>query len=241
MNRRRSLLISLTAAILAGVLVYGMYILQVSQVELQQTVQVVVPKDFIRAGTMISSDMVELRAVQKGSYASGMLTSLNEIVGQETLVPLGKQEPILKWKTNRYSLLPNEKQATFQIPKEYVLSISNGIRAGDRVRLYVSSSDGGSRRLFAEEITVASVKSSANVEIDNPKNSNLLSRVDGDTEKMYASRLEANGTIDQINLNLSESEWLEIDRLCSTKKAKLVIAFSSTSILEPQEEEEGKR
>ncbi|MFD0698162.1 flagellar biosynthesis protein FlgA [Paenibacillus sp. GCM10027628] len=234
MNRRRSLLISLVAAVLAGLLVYGVYILQVNQVELQQTVQVVVPKDFIRAGTMIGADMVELRAVQKGSFTNAMVTDLKEIIGQESLIPLGTKEPILRWKLNKYHLLPSEREATFQIPKEYVLSISGGIRAGDRVRVYVSTADGSSRKLFDKEMIVASVKSSANVEIDNPKNSNLLSKVDGDTEKMYASRLEANGAIDQINLNLSEDEWLEIDRLCSTKKSKLVIAFSSSSILAPQ-------
>ncbi|NEW09166.1 flagellar biosynthesis protein FlgA [Paenibacillus sp. SYP-B3998] len=233
MNRRRSLLISFIAALLAGGLVYGVYVLQVNQVELQQTVQVVVPKDFIRAGTMVGSDMVELRAMQKGSFASSMITELDEIVGQETLIPLGKHEPILKWKVNRYHLLPNEHQATFQIPKEYVLSVSNGIRAGDRVRIYVSAADGSSRKLFENEIMVASVKSSANVEVDNPKSSNLMSKVEGDKEKMYASRLEANGAIDQINLNLAEEEWLKIDQLCSSKKAKLVIAFSSSSILAP--------
>ncbi len=231
MNRRRSLLISVVAALLAGLLVYGVYVLQVNQVELQQTVQVVVPKDFIRAGQFIYADMVEFKAIQKGSYTSSMMTKLTDVVGQESMIPLGTQEPILKWKLNRYHLLPNEQQATFQIPKEYLLTVSNGIRAGDRVRMYVSGSDGSSRRLFGEkEITVASVKSSANVEVDNPKNSNLLSKAQGDEQKMYTSRLEANGAIDQINLNLTENEWLQIDQLCSAKKAKLVIAFSSTSI-----------
>lgn len=231
MNRRRSLLISMVAALLAGLLVYGVYVLQVNQVELQQTVQVVVPKDFIRAGQFIHADMVEFKAIQKGSYTSSMMTKLTDVVGQESMIPLGTQEPILKWKLNRYHLLPNEQQATFQIPKEYLLTVSNGIRAGDRVRMYVSGSDGSSRRLFGEkEITVASVKSSANVEVDNPKNSNLLSKAQGDEQKMYTSRLEANGAIDQINLNLTENEWLQIDQLCSGKKAKLVIAFSSTSI-----------
>ncbi|MNR43241.1 hypothetical protein D3C85_1618470 [compost metagenome] len=98
--------------------------------------------------------------------------------------------------------------------------------------MYVSEADGSSHRLFEEkEMMVASVKSSANVEVDNPKNSNLLSKAQGDEQKMYTSRLEANGAIDQINLNLTEKEWLQIDQLCSSKKAKLVIAFSSTSIL----------
>ena len=111
----------------------------------------------------------------------------------------------MKWKVNRYHMLPNEQQATFQIPKEYLLSVSNGIRAGIGFVFMCLVTDGSSRRLFEEkEITVASVKSSANVEVDNPKNSNLLSKVEGDKEKMYASRLEANGAIDQINLNLAE-------------------------------------
>ena len=42
------------------------------------------------------------------------------------------------------------------------------------------------------------------MEVDNPKSSNLLSKVEGDEQKMYTSRMEANGAIDQINLNLSE-------------------------------------
>ncbi|WNR45211.1 SAF domain-containing protein [Paenibacillus roseipurpureus] len=232
MNRRRSLLISVAAAVMAALLVYGVYVLQVNQVELQQTVQVVVPRDFIRAGQFIRDDMVELIPIQIGSYTDDMVTRLGDVVDQESMIPLGTNEPILRWKVNRYHLLPNEGQATFQIPKEYVLTISNGIRAGDHVRLYVSGADGSSRRLFDNrEITVASVKSSANVEVDNPKNSNLLSKVEGDEGKMYTSRLEANGAIDQINLNLTENEWLQIDQQCSGKKARLVIAFSSSSIL----------
>ena len=233
MNRRRSLLISAAAALLSALLVYGVYVLQVKQVVLQQTVNVVVPKDFIRAGTVIQAESVEMKPVLKGTFNENMMTDLREVVGQETLVPLGTNEPLLRWKVNKFHLLPGEKQATFQIPKEYLLSISNGIRAGDQVRLYASSSEGGSRRLFPKEITVASVKSSSNVEVDNPKNSNLLSRTSGDAEKMYLSRLEANGPIDQINLNLTEEEWLTIDALCSSKKTKLVIAFSSASILKP--------
>jgi hypothetical protein len=232
-NRRRSLLISIAAALLSGLLVYGVYVLQVQQIKLQQTLLVVVPKDFIRSGTIIDEEAVQLKPVVKGSFNKNMITDLQEVIGQEALIPLGTGEPVLKWKINRFHLLPNAAQSTFQIPKEYLLSISNGIRAGDQVRLYASSGDGGSRKLFDKEITVASVKSSANVEIDNPKNSNLLSKAEGDAEKMYVSRLEANGAIDQINLNMTEEEWLTIDRLCSTKKTKLVIAFSSTSIPRP--------
>jgi hypothetical protein len=233
LNRRRSLLISIAAALLSGLLVYGVYVLQVRQVALQQTVNIVVPKNFIRAGTLIEEGLVELRPVLKGSYSDNMVTKLSDVIGQETLMPLGSNEPLLRWKINKFHMLPGAQQSTFQIPKEYILSISNGIRAGDQVRIYASSSDGASRKLLDKDIRVASVKSSANIEVDNPKNSNLLSKANGDAEKMYLSRLEANGAIDQINLNLTEEEWLLLDRLCSTKKTKLVIAFSSASITSP--------
>lgn len=229
MNKRRSLLISLSAALLAAFLVYGVYKLQLRQVELQKTVNVVVPKDFIRAGTMLEPGMLAYKPLLAGSLEEGMFTDASRLIGLESVVPLGTNEPILAWKVDSYHLLPSVGEATFQIPKEYILSLSGGIRAGDRVKLYVSGGDGDSGRLFEQEITVASVKSSSNVEVDDPKSPNLYSRIEGDTEKMYASRREANGAIDQINLNLTEEQWLAIDRACRTKKAKLVIAVSASS------------
>lgn len=230
MNRKRSLLISLTAALLAGALVYGVYVLQLKQVELQQTVSVIVPRKFIPSGTMITADMVERVPIVAGAFLENMATDPSDIIGAEAAVPLGTREPILLWKVDRFHLLPSRTQSTFQIPKDYILSLSNGIRAGDQVEIYISGSEGESRKLFEHEVMVASVKSSSNVEVDNPKNPNLLSKINSDTEQMYASRREANGTIDQINLNLTGEEWLAIDRMCKTKKTKLVIALTSSSM-----------
>ncbi|WP_409342611.1 SAF domain-containing protein [Paenibacillus sp. MBLB4367] len=231
LNRGRSVTISLIAGLLACVLVYGVYQLQLKQLRLQETVDVVVPKDFIRSGTLLTADMMELKPVVRGSYREGMVASIDAAAGKEALLPLGRGEPVLDWKLDRFHLLPRGDQATFQIPKEYVLSLSNGIRAGDAVKLYVSGKE-GSRPLFGHDVVVASVKSAANVEIDDPKNPNLYSRASGDMEKMYAARREANGAIDQINLNLTEQEWLTIDEACRDKKARLVIAFASSSIVE---------
>jgi len=230
LTRRRSLAASGAAALLALALVYGVYWLQLRQVELQKTVDVVVPKDFIPAGSTLTRDLLEYKPIYAGALQSGMIREMAEAVGQETMVPLGSGEPLLVWKLDRLHLLPDKEHSTFQIPKEYLLSVSNGIRAGDEVRIYVSDPEGEPRRLFSHNITVASVKSAANVEVDNPKQSNLLSRANGDAEKMYVSRLEANGSIDQINLNLSEEEWMEIDKLCSSGKARLVIALTAAAI-----------
>lgn len=229
MNRKRSLWISLGAALLSCLLVYGVHVLLIRQVELQKTVNVVVPKDFIKAGTLITADLLEYKPIYEGSFDKQMVVRLEDVVGKEALVPLGSKEPVLAWKIDRFHLLPGSNQATFQIPKEYVLSIPGGIRAGDQVLVYMSGKSGGGR-LLPGEITVASVKSSANVEVDDPKQPNLLSKVNGDMEKMYAARREANGAIDQISLNLTEEQWLAIDEACRSKQAKLVIAFTSSSI-----------
>lgn len=237
MNRRRSLAISVASAVLSCLLVYGVYVLQIKQIELQQTVKVVVPKVFIKAGTLIAADMLEYKPIFAAAYEEGMFMDFEQVIDQETLIPIGKGEPLVDWKVDKFNLLPGQHQSTFQIPKEYILSISNGIRAGDRIRIYVSNVSGESKRLFPHEVTVASVKSAANIEVDDPKNPNLLSKANGNMEQMYVSRREANGVIDQINLNLSEEEWLSIDRICKSHESKLVIAFTSSSIIGVKEGE----
>lgn len=230
LNRRRNLLISIASAVLSCLLVYGVYILQLRQVELQKTIDVAVPKQFIDAGVMIAAKHIEYKAIFTASYDERMFTDLSELIGKETGIALGKGEPILDWKLNKFNLLPNQDQSTFQIPKAYVLSISNGIRAGDKVTIYVSSANEKekSRRLFEDNIVVASVKSASNLEIDNVDNSSLHSKVNNDMENLYASRRDANAVTEHINLNLTEEQWLLIDRICRNGNSKLVIALSSS-------------
>ncbi|HUC93052.1 MAG TPA: SAF domain-containing protein [Paenibacillus sp.] len=231
MNRKRNLAVSLTAAALAAALVYGVYELQLRQIDLQETVRVVVPVRFIPAGERLTEKELGWKAIAKASFEPGMLRSMDQAAGMETAIPIGEGEPILDWKLDRFRLLPNRDELTFQIPKAYVLSVSSGIRAGDRVMLYVSGEGAVSERLFDAPVTVASVKTSANLEIDDPQNSNLLSMASGNRERMYASRRDANGTIDVVNLNLTEEQWLRIDGLVKDGKAKLVVAFSPESPL----------
>lgn len=237
MNRRRNIFISLSAAILSAGLVYGMYQLQRIQIEQQETIAVLVPKRFIAAGERLEEQDLEYKQMPNAAYMPEMLEDAAQAVGKETILPLGRGEPVLDWKVDQYYLQPKRFESTFQIPKEYIRSISNGIRAGDKVLLYVSGEGSASRRLFDEAISVASVKTSGNVEIDNVENPNLLSLADGNKEQMYASRREANGMIDYLNLNLSEAQWLQIDSLCKEGGMKLVVAYSPVSLDLPAQEE----
>jgi len=230
MNRKKQMAISLSAAMLSGMLVYGVYLLQLKQVKQQETVGVVVPKQFLPMGAALSTEDLEIKYLPRGAVTEEMIADPLEAVGMEAAAPLGAGEPLLRWKLDRYRLLPGAGEATFQIPREYIMSISNGIRAGDRVIVYVSDKSTSSRRLFPRSIVVAGVKSAANQEIDNPKNPNLLSMADSNKERMYASRREANGSIDAINLNLTEEQWLEIDTACKDGQAKLVVAFAANAV-----------
>jgi hypothetical protein len=229
MNRTRQIVLSLTAAVLSGLLVYGVYLLQLRQVRLQETVDVVVPRQFVPMGSSLSRGQLELRPLPRSAVTKDMMVTAEEAVGLEASAPLGAGEPLLRWKLDRYRLLPGKGEATFQIPREYVKSVSSGIRAGDQAALYLSDESTPSRRMFAESVVVSGVKTAANLEIDNPKNPNLLSMASGDKENMYASRRDANGTIDAINLNLTEEQWLAIDGACKSGKAKLVIAFDAAT------------
>lgn len=230
MNRKKQMAISLSAAMLSGMLVYGVYWVQLKQVKQQETVGIVVPRQFVPMGATLSLDGLEIKYLPRGAVTEEMVVDPAEVVGLEAVAPLGAGEPLLRWKLDRYRLLPGAGEATFQIPREYIKSISNGIRAGDRVIVYVSDTAASSRRLFPRPIVVAGVKSAANQEIDNPRNPNILSMAEGDKERMYASRREANGTIDAINLNLSEEQWLSIDAVCKTGQAKLVVAFAANAV-----------
>jgi hypothetical protein len=209
-------------------LVYAVYELQLRQLQGKTSMSVVVPAQFIDAGTVIKEEMLEIRRVDEAAFRKGMISDTRSVIGLEALIPLGRGEPLLDWKLDRMHLMPRDGESTFQIPKSYILSISSGIRAGDQVLVYVSSESQGSKRLFEEEITVASVKSASYTEVDDAEHSALLSKARDNQEQLYVSRRDASAPIDHINLNLSEEQWLLVDHWCREGQAKLVIAYSGT-------------
>ncbi|MEK3882477.1 SAF domain-containing protein [Paenibacillus sp. PL2-23] len=227
MARGRNKWLSVTAALLSASLVYGLYMLQRQQLVEQETVAVLAPNRFVDAGEQLSASDLAWVRMPADAFSRDMMTDLEAAAGKETAIPLGRGEAIRDWKLNEHQLQPLSGQSTFQIPKDYVRSVSNGIRAGDRVLLYASGEGDESRRLFTQPVVVASVKSSANVEVDGLEQSHLLSMAENNKDGMYTARRDANAMIEYINLNLSEEQWLAIDRLCKGGAVKLVVAYSS--------------
>lgn len=218
--RIRRLIVSLISATAAAALVYAVYIVLLRQVELQETVQVVVPKQFISAGTVLTEPLLEHRKLAAAVLDEQMFTSLSDVVGKQTLVPLGAGEPVLAWKLTSLMLLPEAEESSFEIPREYIRSISSGIRPGDRVRIYVSSAYG--RRLLAEDVAVASVKLSDSGR-DGADAASSVQEADNH-RRLLAFR--DGRQIERINLNLTEEQWLAIDRACQGEEGgRLIIAL----------------
>jgi Flp pilus assembly protein CpaB len=71
--------VSLTAAVLSGLLVYGVYLLQLRQVRLQETVDVVVPRQFVAMGTTLSREQLTKRSLPRGAVTEDMMTSVEEV------------------------------------------------------------------------------------------------------------------------------------------------------------------
>ncbi|MCU6712510.1 SAF domain-containing protein [Paenibacillus sp. J5C_2022] len=229
MGNKRNMWISLTAAVLSAALVYGLYQLQRQQMQRQDTVAVIVPSRFIAAGEVIAEEDLGIIRLPYSAYTPEMVTEAANVLGMEAAMPLGIGEPMLDWKLDYHALQPRRSESTFQIPREYVRSISNGIRAGDRVAIYASGEEGVSGKVFRETVVVASVKSSGNMEVDGPEKSHLLSMAEGNMDGMYAARRDANAMIEYLNLNLTEQQWLTIDELCTGGATKLVVAYSPES------------
>jgi hypothetical protein len=89
MNRRRQAWISAVAAVLSGLLVYGVYLLQLRQIELRETVDIVAPKQFVPAGTALTDELLMVVPLPREVVTAGMIGSLSEAIGMETVVPLG--------------------------------------------------------------------------------------------------------------------------------------------------------
>lgn len=222
MLRFRRLLIGLAAAVIAGSLVYAVYVILLKQVEMQETIRVVVPKQFIRAGTVLGEDMLALQSIAKAGVNKEMITDLRSVFGKQALIPLGAGEPVLDWKLSERLFLPQEEEAVFEIPKDYILAISGAVRAGDHVRIYLSNED-NPRRLLINDVRVASVRLSGQRR-DRVDSETRGERTEGNHEALVA--LRSGELVESINLNLREEEWLIIDEACrSADNAKLVIAY----------------
>jgi len=221
LNRRSSLLLSLLSACAAAAMVYGLYVWQLQQLEVQRQVTVLAPAHFVDVGEVLTAETLMPVSMTVSHVQEDMVTDAEQVLGLTALIPLGKEEPLREWKLGEVRLLPTEEEAVFQIPEEYLLSVSNDIRAGDNVSIYVSGGE-HPHKLLQRDVVVASVKTAANREVTEEVPAGQ--RLSGNAEQLHDRRQQASGTIAHINLLLQEKEWAVIDQVCR-QGGKLVIAM----------------
>lgn len=227
MRRGVTLILLVVAVCVSAILVVALYQLQEQHLIKKQEVRVIAPDQFIPVGHVLKREDLKFVSISKRNESKEMSRNLHSLVGQVAIVALGKDEPIRTWKLADNPIVPKEEEATFQIPKSYLYSISNEIRSGDHVQVFVSSMKGSSELLFPQPVVVASVKTSNNQEVEDKIEANLPNQFRSNREALARNRRNANGLIDYVNLNLTEAQWLAIDRLCKSGSARIALAFTN--------------
>lgn len=230
MRRGVTLMLLVVAVCVSAILVVVLYQLQGNYLSKKQEMKVVAPVAFIPAGQVIREEDVRLVSIARRDFTKDMFRKWNSMIGQASIVALGKDEPILKWKLADNPIVPSENEATFQVPKSYLFSVSNEIRSGDQVYVYVSSPKGHSQLLFPEPVVVASVKTANNQEVEDAIEASLPNQFRSNKDAISSNRRNANGLIDYVNLNLTKSQWLAIDSLCKSGTARIALAFTNFDV-----------
>lgn len=227
MRRGVTLILLVVAVCVSAILVVALYQLQEKYLNKKQEVRVIAPDQFIPIGHVLKREDLKFVAISHQDESIEMSRNLIPLVGQVAIVALGKDEPIRTWKLSANPIVPREHEATFQIPKSYLFSISNEIRSGDHVQVFVSSPNGSSELLFPQPVVVASVKTSNNQEVEDKVEAGLPNQFRSNDAAVARNRRNANGLIDYVNLNLTEFQWLAIDRLCKSGSARIALAFTN--------------
>lgn len=227
MRRGVTLILFLVAVCISAILVVALYQLQEQHLIKKQEVRVIAPKQFIPIGHVLKREDLKFVSISHRDVSKELSHNLLSLVGKAAIVALGKDEPIRTWKLATNPIVPKEHEATFQIPRSYLFSISNEIRSGDRVQVFVSSPNGNSELLFPQSVVVASVKTSNNQEVIDKVEASLPNQFRSNEEALLSNRRNANGLIDYVNLNLTELQWLAIDRLCKSGSARIALAFTN--------------
>lgn len=229
MGRRRTWIALAISVGLAVLLVTVLFHIVQASVLKQQKVWVLAPSHFLPVGHVITASDVTRIIVFRDGVTDEVARSKRALVGRMVAVAIGKHEPFLRWKVTRNAAMPRGEERTFQIPKSYLFSVANELRAGDAVYVYVSSRD-GSKQLFPDPVRVHAVKTAANQEVTDLDGTPFSGAFQSNEQARMASRRNANGAIESVNLNLRAEQWLQIDQMCKEGAAHIALAYSSSKV-----------
>ena len=229
MGRRRTWIAIAISVTIAVLLVAVLFRVVQASVLKQQKVWVLAPSHFLPVGHVITAQDVARIVVFRDSVTDETVRSKQALIGQMVAVAMGKHEPFVRWKVARNAAIPRGDERTFQIPKSYLFSVANELRAGDAVYVYVSSRE-GSKQLFEDPVRVHAVKTASNQEVTDLAQAPFSGAFQSNAQALATSRQNANGAIDSVNLNLRPNQWLQIDQLCKAGTAHIALAYTSSAV-----------
>jgi Flp pilus assembly protein CpaB len=139
---RRRVPFYLLAAILLAIVAGALTFVYLDRLRAQSvpSIQALVARKDIKPGTLVSSEMVEVRAVPEAILPSGYLTNVNEAIGRLTVVPIAAKEVLLPDKfaggpgTSLSARLPDGRWGMV-IPTGWLASPVPELAPGDRLDL----------------------------------------------------------------------------------------------------------
>jgi Flp pilus assembly protein CpaB len=158
------------AMMAASVYAYSWYAGEVD--EQVQTTQVLMPTRLIASGETIEAGMLRNVSVPIDAVQETALNRPEEVLGKTAVVPIGPEEQILPWKLADVQLTPRDGERYISFKTEEVTNVSNMIRRGDRVDVWVEFAEAkqiGGEWLGAikiiEGLRVASVRTAEGAEV----------------------------------------------------------------------------
>lgn len=163
----RRLVLLATGAILIAVSTWG-YLIFIKEAEVKtNTMESIKPVRLLTSGEIIDKSMLRVVTINNLQHASGAITDIDAIVGKRVVVPIGKEEEILKWKLSEDKVVPEEGERYFSFNTDLITNVNNMVRRGDRVDVWVEFDVPKSIETLNGVVVVAAVKIIENLLVSN--------------------------------------------------------------------------
>jgi hypothetical protein len=101
------------------------------------TTAILIAKQYIPAHTKIEGDMIEVVHLDFRLKRDDAWQRLEDVIGKETAIPIGTGEQFIKWKMDILKVAPNPGEQLFTFKTDSIAAVSNMIRRGDEVQIWL--------------------------------------------------------------------------------------------------------
>ncbi|WP_199624422.1 Flp pilus assembly protein CpaB [Paenibacillus alkalitolerans] len=224
----RKWIVTIVGIAMMAASVYG-YSWYANRVEKQiDTTAALMPARLIASGEIIDASMLRKATVPVNALQPGAVTKAADVVGKTAVAPIGPEEQILPWKLADDQITPRDGERYISFKTDDVANVSNMIRRGDRVDVWVEFSEAkeiggelvGSLKII-EGLRVAGVRTAEGAEVTDTASLDAAFQPTGRQHQRV--RGAANGKPDVNTFIMSEEvyEAYTLARIMGTIKLAL--------------------